>query len=109
MPHLLQDHLENQEDVEVEQDGTLTHQEEVATHLPSVHLKVNQEEIIHQVRLNLHIFLVVAVALLNQVDLVDTQVVTIQAIREERVVMENKLNLHSLVQQHQVMVVAVVL
>ena len=51
----------------------------------------------------------VAVALLNQVDLVDTQVVTIQAIREERVVMENKLNLHSLVQQHQVMVVAVVL
>ena len=90
MPHLLQDHLENQEDVEVEQDGTLTHQEELVTHLPSVPLKVNQEEIIHQVRLNLHIFQVVAVVLLKQVDLVDTQVVIMVVMREEKVVWENK-------------------
>tara|TARA_Y100001980_G_C14196720_1_gene61856 strand:+ start:257 stop:415 length:159 start_codon:yes stop_codon:yes gene_type:complete len=52
---------------------------------------------------------VVAVVLKKQVDLVDMVVVTIQVIREERVVMENKLNLHSLVQTHQTMEVVEVL
>ena len=47
--------------------------------------------------------------LLEQVDLVDTQVVIMQVMRGEKVVLENKLNLRSLVQQHQVMEIVMVL